>query len=209
MGKEVEAREKAIVKEKEAELAQKKAEAAAARAKADKLNAIAGAAFKKLNDAKKKADEEAIKANLEVEKEERIVEAKKRLAAQSKARADAAAKAAKDKRAVANNMLKLIEEAQCKKHAGCSHLEGYCCPTLDFNSMHLGSAKLAGPTLACCNAADEIEIAAFESAPTSESTGFLSSVFMAFAGGIAVGVSVFKLASTQKRNDAGYQHLAA
>merc|ERR1712217_231369 len=74
-----------------------------------------------------------IKANLEVEKEERIVEAKKRLAAQSKARADAAAAAAKAKRDVANNMLKLIEEAQCKKHAGCSHLEGYCCPTLDFN----------------------------------------------------------------------------
>merc|ERR1712217_1009204 len=150
-----------------------------------------------------------IKANLEVEKEERIVEAKKRLAAQSKARADAAAAAAKAKRDVANDMLKLIEASQCKKHPGCAHLEGYCCPTLDFNSMHLGSAKLAGPTLACCGAAEEIETAAVDTAPTSDSTGFFSSVFMAFAGGIAVGYSALKLSSTQKGNDAGYKHLAA
>merc|ERR1712190_74660 len=206
---EVEAEAEAELREKNAEAAQKKAEAAAARAKADRLNAIAGAAFKKLSDEKKKANEEAIKANLEVEKEERIVEAKKRDAAQAKKRADAAAAAAKAKRDVANDMLKLIAAAQCKKHAGCSHLEGYCCPTLDFNSMHLRSAKLAGPTLACCGAAEEIETAAVESAPTSDSTGFLASVFMAFAGGIAVGFSALKLSSTQKGNDAGYKHLAA
>merc|ERR1711972_1176012 len=99
--------------------------------------------------------------------------------------------------------------AQCKKHTGCATLAGYCCPTLDFNSMHLGSARLAGPTLACCGAAEEIETAAVESAPTSQFTGFLASVFMAFAGCIAVGYSALKLSSTQKGNDAGYKHLAA
>merc|ERR1712039_91253 len=130
-------------------------------------------------------------------------------AAQSKARADAAAASAKAKRDAADDMLKKIDNSQCKKHSGCANLEGYCCPTLNFNSMHLGSAKLAGVSLGCCGAAEEIETAAVESAPTSQPTGFLASVFMAFAGGIAVGYSALKLSSTQKGNDAGYKHLAA
>merc|ERR1711862_42734 len=134
-----------------------------------KLNAIAGAAFKKLSDEKKKANQEATKANLEAQKEEAIVDAKKQQAAQSKARADAAASHAKAKRDAADAMLKKIDNSQCKKHIGCANLEGYCCPTLNFNSMHLGSAELAGVNLGCCNAAEEIETAAVESAPTSES----------------------------------------
>merc|ERR1712228_374400 len=61
------------------------------------------------------------------------------------------------KKAAAEGMLKKISNAGCAKHPGCKGMQGYCCPTLNFNTMHLGSTKLEGAKLACCNSATEIE----------------------------------------------------
>merc|ERR1712190_485753 len=129
-----------------------------AQAKADKLNDIAGAATKKLNDAKKKAQEEAEAAALQAKAEEKVVAAKN---AEAKKIAEDAAKAmatATKKKDAAEAVLKKIENAACAKHAGCKGLVGYCCPTLDFNKMHLGSSQLSGASLGCCGGASELEI---------------------------------------------------
>merc|ERR1712087_465570 len=133
-----------------------KAAAATAQAHADKLNAIAGAAVKKLNDAKKHQEEVAAAAQLKEQTEEKAAAAKDALAAKIKSKADAAVHEAQEKKAAAQGMLAKIENANCKKHKGCSGLVGYCCPTLNFGKMHLGSAKLDGMMMACCGSAEEL-----------------------------------------------------
>merc|ERR1712014_424334 len=135
-----------------------KAAAADAKANADKLNKIAGAATAKLNDAKKKAEEEAAAAKLKEDAEEKVVAAKNADAAKIQAAADKELKEANAKKAAAEGMIAKIDNAQCAKHAGCKGLDGYCCPTLNFAKMHLGSAKLDGAQLGCCGSATEMNI---------------------------------------------------
>merc|ERR1712113_596407 len=74
------------------------------------------------------------------------------------AAADKELKEANKKKAAAEGMISKINNAQCSKHAGCKGLEGYCCPTLNFAKMHLGSAKLSGPVLGCCGTATELNM---------------------------------------------------
>merc|ERR1712076_300112 len=74
------------------------------------------------------------------------------------AAADKTVAEANKKKAAAEGMISKINNAQCSKHAGCKGLDGYCCPTLDFAKMHLGSAKLSGPVLGCCGTATELNI---------------------------------------------------
>merc|ERR1712228_1003367 len=118
---------------------------------------IAGAATAKLNAAKKKAEEEAAAAKLKEDAEEKVVAAKNEEAAKIKAAADKELKEANEKKATAEGMIAKISNAQCAKHAGCKGMEGYCCPTLNFAKMHLGSAKLDGECLACCDGATELD----------------------------------------------------
>merc|ERR1712190_316114 len=128
-----------------------------AQAKADKLNDIAGAATKKLNDAKKKAQEEAAAAAIQAKAEEKVVAAKNAEANKIAAEAATAMASATKKKNAAEAVLKKIDNAACAKHAGCKGLEGYCCPTLNFNKMHLGRSHLDGETLGCCGGASELE----------------------------------------------------
>merc|ERR1712203_794791 len=118
----------------------------------------------KLNDAKKKAEEEAAAAKLKEE------------AAKIQAAADKELKEANSKKAAAEGMIAKIDNAQCKKHSGCKGLEGYCCPTLNFGKMHLGSAKLDGKNLGCCGGAEmeneEVEDMALVEDRTFESNNF-------------------------------------
>merc|ERR1712151_243144 len=95
-------------------------------------------------------------------------------------------------------------------------LDGYCCPTLDFNKMHLGSSELSGASLGCCGGASELEIQeaeeveamSTESASGSQEFG-LSSVFLAFVTGSAVSAAALKAFSRQAGNDAEYQNMPA
>merc|ERR1711948_237271 len=125
--------------------------------KADKLNDIAGAATKKLNDEKKVKDEEAAAAAIQAKAEEKVVAAKTAEANKIAAEAAKATAAATKKKAAAEAVLKKIDNAACAKHAGCKGLVGYCCPTLDFNKMHLGSSELSGASLGCCGGASDHE----------------------------------------------------
>merc|ERR1712003_571561 len=156
--KKVEAEQAKIVAKTSATAKKKKAAAATAQAKADKLNDIAGAATKKLNDAKKKAQEEAAAAAIQAKAEEKVVDAKNAEAKKIAAEAATAMATATKKKNAAEAVLKKIDNAACAKHAGCKGLEGYCCPTLDFDKMHLGSSQLAGESLGCCGGASELEI---------------------------------------------------
>merc|ERR1711870_218087 len=155
--KKIEEAQQKIVAETSADASKKKAAAAEAKDHADKLNAIAGAATKKLNDAKKKAEEEAAAAKLKEDAEEKVVAAKNDEAAKIQAAANKELKEANEKKATAEGMLKKIDNAQCVKHSGCKGMEGYCCPTLNFAKMHLGSAKLDGAALACCGSSTELD----------------------------------------------------
>merc|ERR1712039_170713 len=164
-----------------ADASKKKAAAAEAKDHADKLNAIAGAATKKLNDAKKKAEEEAAAAQLKEEAEEKVVAAKNKEAAKIQATADKELKDATEKKAAAEGMIAKIDNAQCAKHSGCKGMEGYCCPTLNFAKMHLGSAKLDGATLACCGGSTELHAEAVGIAfadTIGENDGFGASAMM-------------------------------
>merc|ERR1712083_320883 len=166
-----------------ADAAKKKAAAADAQANADKLNAIAGAATAKLNAAKKKAEEEAAAAKLKEDAEEKVVAAKNEEAAKIKAAADKELKEANEKKATAEGMIAKISNAQCAKHAGCKGMEGYCCPTLNFAKMHLGSAKLDGAQLACCGGSAELASEAADvtfaaNEQIAESDGFGSGAMM-------------------------------
>merc|ERR1712066_1141083 len=100
-------------------------------------NDIAGEATKKLNDEKKHQE-----------------------AAKIQAEADKTVAEANRKKAAAEGMITKIDNAHCSKHAGCKGLDGYCCPTLNFAKMHLGSAKLSGPVLGCCGSATELDMEA-------------------------------------------------
>merc|ERR1711920_780759 len=121
-----------------------------------------------------------------------------------------------EKKAAAEGMLKKISNAQCTKHPGCKGMAGYCCPTLNFNTMHLGSTKLEGAMLACCNGAveDEFESAAelvSEGAPAnSQVEGFgITSILFALITGSAVTAAAFKLSTTTVSSREGYQNLGA
>merc|ERR1712050_236688 len=145
--------------------------------------------------------------------EEKVVAAKN---AEAKKIAEDAAKAmatATKKKDAAEAVLKKIENAACAKHAGCKGLVGYCCPTLDFNKMHLGSSQLSGASLGCCGGASELEIEeveeveamSTESATSAQEIG-LSSVLLAFVTGSAVSAAALKAFSRQTGNDAEYQN---
>merc|ERR1712187_1039599 len=142
----------------------------------------AGAATAKLNDAKKKAEEEATAAKLKEDAEEKVVAAKNEEAAKIQAAADKELKEANEKKATAEGMITKIDNAQCTKHAGCKGMDGYCCPTLNFAKMHLGSAKLDGATLACCGGSAELAsepaYEAFADDKIVESNGFGSGAML-------------------------------
>jgi len=215
--KKVEAEQAKIVTETSATAQIKKAAAEKAQAKADKLNDIAGAATKKLNDAKKKAQEEAAAAAIQEKAEEKVVAAKTAEANKIAAEAATAMAIATKKKNAAEAVLKKIDNAACAKHAGCKGLEGYCCPTLNFSKMHLGSSHLDGENLGCCGGASELESeevealsanSKSEAAPHEFGHGFgLSYVFLAFVVGSAVTAAVLKSFSRPAGNDAEYQYM--
>merc|ERR1712217_764430 len=214
--KKVEAEQAKIVAKTSATAKKKKAAAEKAQAKADKLNDIAGAATKKLNDAKKKAQEEAAAAAIQAKAEEKVVAAKTAEANKIAAEAAKAMATATKKKTAEEAVLKKIDNAACAKHAGCKGLVGYCCPTLDFNKMHLGSSELSGASLGCCGGASELEIEEVEAMSTKLNSGEvapqefgLSSVFLAFVTGSAVSAAVVKASSRQAGNDADYQNIPA
>merc|ERR1711870_156353 len=112
--------------------------------------------------------------------------------------------AATKKKDAAEAVLMKIDNAACAKHAGCKGLEGYCCPTLEFNKMHLGSSQLEGESLGCCGGASELEIEEVEEveAMSTESDHSaqefgLSSVILAFVTGSAVSAAALKAFSRQ------------
>merc|ERR1711972_1207292 len=189
----------------------KKAAAATAQAKADKLNDIAGAATKKLNDAKKKAQEEAAAAAIQAKAEEKVVAAKNAEAKKIAAEAATAMATATKKKAAAEAVLKKIDNAKCTKHAGCKGLDGYCCPTLDFAKMHLGSAKLSGPVLGCCGAATELNIAtptelADVGDQSTESDGFgASAMLLSALCGSALTMAALRISKRKEEQGASYQ----
>merc|ERR1712217_393595 len=130
------------------------------------------------------------------------------------AEAAAAMASATKKKDAAEAVLKKIDNAACAKHAGCKGLDGYCCPTLDFNKMHLGSSELSGASLGCCGGASELEIQEVEEvdAMSTESANSvqdfgLSSVLLAFVTGSAVSAAALKAFSRQRGNDAEYQNM--
>merc|ERR1712066_244064 len=145
------------------------------------------------NDAKKKAQEEAAAAAIHMKAEERVVASKNAEAKKVAAEAATAMATATKKKNTAEAVLKKIDNAACAKHAGCKGLEGYCCPTLNFNKMHLGSSHLDGESLGCCGGASELEIEEVEAMSTESDNSDaapqafgLSSVFLAFVTGSAV-----------------------
>merc|ERR1712066_1215793 len=168
------------------------------------------------NDAKKKAQEEAAAAAIHMKAEERVVASKNAEAKKVAAEAATAQATATKKKNTAEAVLKKIENAACAKHAGCKGLEGYCCPTLNFNNMHLGSSHLDGESLGCCGGASELEIdeveeveaMSTESDHSAQQFG-LSSVFLAFVAGSAVSAAVLKASSRRAGNDVDYQNMPA
>merc|ERR1711870_173688 len=199
-----------IVAETSKDAATKKAAAAKAKANADKLNAIAGAATAKLNDAKKKAEEEAAAAKLKEDAEEKVVAAKSADAAKIQAAADKELKEANAKKAAAEGMIAKIDNAQCAKHAGCKGLEGYCCPTLNFAKMHLGSAKLDGAQLGCCGGSTELDGEAvgviLADTTVGESDGFGAGAMMLSAMcGSAMTLAALRLSTRKEDQSAPYQ----
>merc|ERR1712232_457343 len=208
--KKLEEEQQKIVAETSADAAKKKAAAAEAKANADKLNKIAGAATAKLNDAKKKAEEEAAAAKLKEDAEEKVVAAKNADAAKIQAAADKELKEANAKKAAAEGMIAKIDNAQCSKHAGCKGLEGYCCPTLNFAKMHLGSAKLDGAQLGCCGGATELDSEAasvtFADNQEVDTDGFGAGAMMLSAMcGSALTLAAFRLMARKDEQNAAYQ----
>merc|ERR1712190_234356 len=170
------------------------------------------------NDAKSEAEKEAAAAAIKAKAEEKVVAAKKKEAAEIAAEAAKASAMATKKEAAAEGMLKKISNAGCAKHPGCKGMAGYCCPTLNFNTMHLGSTKLEGAMLACCNGAMEIEdettLELGSEATHSNSVElqpfelFTSIIFAFVAGSVLTGI-VSKFSATRAGNRAEYQCLAA
>merc|ERR1712194_831809 len=191
-------------------MGKKKAAAAEAKANADTLNAIAGAATKKLNDAKKNAEEEAAAAKLKEDAEEKVVAAKNAETAKIQAAADKELKEANEKKTTAEGMIAKIDNAQCKKHTGCKGLEGYCCPTLNFAKMHLGSAKLDGESLGCCGGSTELDSetpdASLAENHMVQSDGFGAGAIMLSAMcGSALTMAALRLSTRKEDQSAPYQ----
>merc|ERR1712066_74138 len=165
------------------------------------------------NDAKKKAQEEAAAAAIHMKAEERVVASKNAEAKKVAAEAATAMATATKKKNTAEAVLKKIDNAACAKHAGCKGLEGYCCPTLDFNKMHLGSSQLNGESLGCCGGASELEIEEVEAMSTESDHSAqefgLSSVILAFVTGSAVSAAALRAFSRQAGNDVDYQNMPA
>merc|ERR1712039_540706 len=114
-------------------------------------------------------------------------------------------KEANAKKAAAEGMIAKIDNAQCAKHAGCKGMEGYCCPTLNFAKMHLGSAKLDGATLACCGGSTELHAEAFADT-TGENDGFGASAMMLSAMcGSAMTLTAIRLLARKDDPSATYQ----
>merc|ERR1711870_216202 len=114
------------------------------------------------------------------------------------------------KKATAEGMIAKIDNAQCTKHAGCKGMDGYCCPTLNFAKMHLGSAKLDGAQLACCGGSAELaaELASetFADKKIVESDGFGSGAMMPSAMfGSTLTLAALKLAGRKEDEGATYQ----
>merc|ERR1712137_548709 len=153
---------------------------------------------KKLNDAKKKAEEEAAAAKLKEE------------AAKIQAAADKELKEANAKKAAAEGMIAKIDNAQCAKHTGCKGLEGYCCPTLNFAKMHLGSAKLDGAQLGCCGGTTELDAEAvgvtLADTRIDESDGFgAGAMVLSAMCGSAMTLAAFRLLARRDDQGAPYQ----
>jgi len=209
--KKVEDEQKKIVAETSDAATKAKAAAEAAKAKADKLNEIAGAATKKLNDEKKHQEEVAAAAEIKEEANEKIVEANNKEAAKIKAAADKKVQEANEKKAAAEGMISKINNAQCKKHEACKHLDGYCCPTIDFSTTHLGSTKLNGPVLGCCGTATELnietptELAAVGDHST-QSDGFgASAMLLSALCGSALTMAALRISKRKEEQGASYQ----
>jgi len=191
--------------------AKDKAAAEAAKAKADKLNEIAGEATKKLNDEKKHQEEVAAAAEIKEKANEKTVAAKNKEAAKIQAEADKTVAEANKKKAAAEGMITKIDNAQCAKHAGCKGLDGYCCPTLDFAKMHLGSAKLSGPVLGCCGSATELNIEtptelADVGDQSTEADGFgASAMLLSALCGSALTMAALRLSKRKEEQGASYQ----
>jgi len=208
--KKLEEEQKKIVGETSADAAKKKAAAGEAKAHADKLNAIAGAATKKLNDAKQAAEKDAAAAQLKEEAEEKVVAAKNKEAAKIQATADKELKDATEKKAAAEGMIAKIDNAQCAKHSGCKGMEGYCCPTLNFAKMHLGSAKLDGASLACCGSATELDTETpdmtLADSHSVESDGFgVGAIILSAVCGSALTMAAARLSTRKEDQSATYQ----
>merc|ERR1711920_1074937 len=178
---------------------------------ADKLNAMGGAATAKLNDAKKKAEEEAAAAKLKQDAEEKVVAAKKAEAAKIKDEADKEEAEATAKKKAAERVLAKIDNAACAKHSGCKGLVGYCCPTLNFAKMHLGSAKLDGANLGCCGGAEmesEVEDMAFVGDRTVESNSFgAGAMVLSAIRGSALTLAAVRLSTRKEDQTETYQSM--
>merc|ERR1712203_1212886 len=171
-----------------------KTAASAAQAAADEAKET-----KEAND--KKAKEEA---------EEKVVAAKNDEAAKIQAAADKELKEANEKKATAQGMLKKIDNAQCAKHSGCKGMEGYCCPTLNFAKMHLGSAKLDGAALACCGSSTELDSetpdVTLANNHSVESDGFgVSAIVLSAVCGSALTMAGLRLSSRKEGQSSPYQ----
>merc|ERR1712050_645357 len=195
--------------------AQKKAREAAAQATNDATAAAkkalaaeaAAAHAKKVEEEQKKIVAETAQKAAENKK---AAAAKDALAAKIKSEADAAVKEANLKKAAANSMLAKIDNAQCKKHKACKGLVGYCCPTLNFGKMHLGSAKLDGESMVCCGAAEELANApSLDREIEASSHGFgVISLLVAAATGSLMTALVLQM-SMRKEDKKGYERLVA
>merc|ERR1712039_128951 len=76
-------------------------------------------------------------------------------AAKAEAVADEAQAKAKKAQTLADGIHKKLHDAKCANVAGCSNLQGYCCPTFDPTHYKLGEAPTWGINLGCCTAATE------------------------------------------------------
>merc|ERR1712039_212503 len=174
-------------------------------------NDIAGAATKKLNDEKKHQEEVAAAAAIKEKANEKTVAAKNEEAAKIKAAADKTVGEANRKKAAAEGMIAKIDNAQCSKHAGCKGLAGYCCPTLNFAKMHLGSAKLSGPVLGCCGSATELnmetptELEAVGDQSTESDSFGASAMLLSAVCGSALTMAAVRLSKRKEEQGASYQ----
>merc|ERR1712157_363092 len=119
-------------------------------------------------------------------------------------------KEANEKKATAEGMIAKIDNAQCTKHAGCKGMEGYCCPTLNFAKMHLGSAKLDGVSLACCGGSEDLAseavVETLAEKQIVESDGFGSgAVLLSAICGSALTLAALKLSTRKEDQSATYQ----